>query len=184
MSQTKERKAGNHKWRRLEDEDKAWACARCGAIARGPGAGPSAAVGGRTYNGKLLSALDKLPRCGDDGTEPSKRKPNTSEKVIRVDIAFLRKALERALGSDYVNGLLKTSDTKLDPGQELEVQRLYAALRVDDLDALRYIDIVRARLSDLRRQRLDAMSNVTLDTDIKHHTSKENGKHWKPGGLP
>lgn len=181
MSQKKERKAGNHKWRRLEEEDKAWECARCGAIARGPGVGPSSAVGGRTYNGKPLGALDRLPRCGDDGTEPSKRKPNTSEKVIRVDIAFLRKALERALGADYVNSLLKTSDTKLDPGEELEVQRLYAALRVDDLDALRYIDIVRARLSDLRRHKLDSMSTATLDVGFKQHMAKEHGKHWKAG---
>ncbi len=176
----KERKAGNHKWSKTSDGE--WECARCGAVARSHGGSPSSAVGGRTYNGTPLGASGRLPRCGDEGASSVRK--NTSERVIRVDITYLRKTLDRALGLGYVNRALNLPTGKLDPGQDLEVQRVYAAFRVNELDALGYIDMVRSRLKELRRQQLDTTAEATLNGQIVVSQAALRGsrKHLRENG--
>lgn len=171
---------GRHLWSKEKcDTSWTWTCRACGVTATtGLNAlGPSSWLRGRTYNGVKLPWNGVIPKCLGAGVAPiapsmepsskaaGQRKYETA-KSTRVDIAYCRSALNRALGAAWVNSKLQTPATTdtLDDGQELEVLRLYAALRVHDLDAIDYIEQIKTRFADMRREALDEMAVAIMSS--------------------
>lgn len=183
---------GRHLWSKEKcDTFWTWTCRVCGVQSTtGLNAlGPTSKLLGRTYNGVKLPWDGVIPKCLGAGVAPTApsmapkagRKYETA-KTTRVDIAYCRAALNRALGAAWVNSQLKTPATTdtLDDGQELEVLRLYAALRVHDLDAIGYIDQIKARFADMRRVALDEMAVAIIAGGTQPSYAPRGRRHNGP----
>lgn len=146
-----------HRWtearagRRVE-----YTCARCGLVLVAPrGVKPYERVRGRWVGTRELGASDVMPECSASRGEAVAAPPATYRNS--PETRRMLASVGRTLGAAWVAETLGTSGV-LDDWQEVELLRLYHALRVEDLDAQDAQRLVRDRLRALRHCQLEMVA--------------------------